>query len=128
MIKKTGKTVRILLLIGGTVSLVVGIIGIFLPLLPTTPFLLITAFCYAKGSERLYNWLKKIRWLYSYIENYREGKGIRFRIKAGAIIFLWAGIITSILIIENLHMAFKIILIMIAIAVSIHIILIRRSR
>ena len=53
--------VRWLWIIAGSISLALGIIGIFLPLLPTTPFLLLTAACYARGSSRLHNWLLNLK-------------------------------------------------------------------
>ena len=65
------KTVCIIL---GTVSLALGIIGIFLPLLPTTPFLLLTAALYFRGSPRLYQWLLNHKCLGPYIRSFRENK------------------------------------------------------
>ncbi|MFD1064721.1 YbaN family protein [Oceanobacillus locisalsi] len=73
----------------GSLSLGLGIIGIILPLLPTTPFLLLSAACYAKSSERLYHWLLENRYFGSYIKNYRAGKGIPLKAKITAVTVLW---------------------------------------
>ena len=67
---------KTLYIVIGTISLALGILGIFLPLLPTTPFLLLTAALYFKGSSRLYNWLLNHRYFGPYIRNYRENKVI----------------------------------------------------
>ena len=69
---------KILYTIVGTTSLILGIIGIFLPLLPTTPFLLLTAAMYFRSSPRLYYWLIQQKYLGSYIRNFREHKAITF--------------------------------------------------
>lgn len=73
----------------GSLSLGLGIIGIILPLLPTTPFLLLSAACYAKSSERLYHWLLENKYFGSYIKNYRAGKGIPLKAKITAVSVLW---------------------------------------
>ena len=86
---KKQKALRILLIITGTISLGLGAVGIFFPLLPTTPFLLISAACYLRGSERMYNWLLKNRWFGEYIKNYQEGRGIPLKTKILAISVLW---------------------------------------
>ncbi len=61
----------------------------FLPVLPTTPFLLLAAICYARSSERFYHWLVTNRWCGAYIRNYREGRGIRLKQKVATILLLW---------------------------------------
>ena len=80
------KTVCIIL---GTVSLALGIIGIFLPLLPTTPFLLLTAALYFRGSPRLYQWLLNHKCLGPYIRNFRENRAIPLRAKVVSIALMW---------------------------------------
>lgn len=73
----------------GTVSLALGILGIFLPLLPTTPFLLLTAALYFKGSPRLYQWLLNHKYLGPYIRNFRENKAIPLRAKVISLLLMW---------------------------------------
>jgi len=68
---------RIFLLIIGFLSLVLGIIGIFLPLLPTTPFLLVAAFCFARSSERFHRWLMSHPVLSPPIRDWQERGVIR---------------------------------------------------
>ena len=64
---------KIVLVIVETVSVVLGIVGIFLPFLPTAPFLLLAAACYVKASPKLYSWLINNKYLGNYIRNYKEG-------------------------------------------------------
>ena len=78
-----------LLIIIGTISLGLGILGVILPLLPTTPFLLLSAACYVRSSDRLYHWLVTNKYFGSYIENYRSGNGIPLKAKVISIIILW---------------------------------------
>lgn len=81
--------VRILLIVCGTLSLALGVLGIFLPLLPTTPFLLLAAACYARSSKRFYHWLMNTPWCGEYIHNYRQGRGIPLKQKVLTILLLW---------------------------------------
>ena len=112
---------------GGTASLILGIIGIALPILPTTPFLLLATACYARSSEKFYNWLLNNRILGSYIRNYIEGKGMPIKVKIFTISMLWITILISAFLIIQIIWV-KIVLIIIAIAVTIHIILIRPKK
>jgi len=92
-----------------------------LPLLPTTPFLLLAAFCYAKSSDRFYTWLITNRFFGDYIRNYREGLGVKLAHKLFTILLLWLTIGYSVLaIITNKWI--KLTLIVIAVSVTIHVI------
>jgi uncharacterized membrane protein YbaN (DUF454 family) len=84
----------------GTLSVGVGVAGIFLPLLPATPFLLVAAACYVRSSNRLYRWLLTNRVTGSYIANYRAGNGIPARAKAVSICVLWLTLAISALMIQ----------------------------
>src|SRR4030066_2605747 len=83
------KPIKVLLISIGTFFVGVGIVGIFVPILPTTPFLLISAALYAKSSARFYDWLINNKIFGQYIKNYREGKGIPLRLKIITITLLW---------------------------------------
>jgi uncharacterized membrane protein YbaN (DUF454 family) len=112
--------VRAVLLVLGTLFLATGTVGIFLPLLPTTPFFLLAAACYARSSRRFYNWLLYNRLFGSYIRNYREGKGIALRVKVITMALLWGTITYSaFFVVDALY--WQIILLVIAVGVTIHI-------
>jgi uncharacterized protein len=83
------RLVRMFFVGAGTLSLVLGIIGIFLPLLPTTPFLLLASACYMRGSERLHRRLLNHPHLGPYIRNFEEGRGIPRRAKVSVILLMW---------------------------------------
>ena len=85
----------------GLLSLGLGILGIILPVLPTTPFLLLSAACFARGSERFYNWLLAHPWFGQSIRDYREGGGIRRSVKYKAIGLLWLTISLSVIFVVN---------------------------
>ena len=125
--KPRKKIVKALYFTGGTISLILGIIGIVLPILPTTPFLLLAAACYARSSEKFYNWLLNNRILGSYIRNYIEGRGMPIKVKIFTISMLWITILISAFLIIQIFWI-RIVLIIIAIAVTIHIILIRPKK
>ena len=111
--------VRFLLIIAGTIFVGLGILGIFVPLLPTTPFLLLAAACYARSSQKLYTWLLHNRWFGKYIRSYLEKKGIPLNIKIYVISLLWLVIgLSAIFAVELL--AVRIVLLMIAAGVTIH--------
>ena len=116
--------VRLILITAGTIFLGLGIIGIFLPILPTTPFLLLAAACYARSSKRFYNWLLKNKWFGKYIERYREGKGIPLKVKIYIITLLWITILLSTIFFIEIFWI-RILLILIAVGVTIHILTIK---
>jgi uncharacterized protein len=110
---------RYLFLLAGIISLLLGTIGIVVPLLPTTPFLLLSAYCFFKSSSRMYNWLLNHKILGTYIKNYLVYKAIPVKTKVLRILFLWITITISVLITNKLWLTF--VLYTIAILVSIHI-------
>ncbi len=115
-----------LLIIAGTVFTAIGIVGIFVPILPTTPFLLLAAACYLRSSQRFYNWLLNNRFIGAYVRNYLQGRGMPLKIKIITILLLWVTIACSIIFaVDNLII--RVILLIIAIGVTVHIILIRAS-
>ena len=118
------KPIQILLITLGTFFVGVGIAGIFIPILPTTPFLLISAALYARSSKKFYNWLINNRIFGKFIKDYREGKGIPLRLKLITIILLWITIgCSAIFAIDILWV--RIILVIIDVGVTIHIIRIK---
>ena len=119
---KKQRVIKALLLTAGTICLSLGAIGIFVPLLPATPFLLVAAACYMRSSERMYNWLLNNRWFGTYIKNYREGKGIPLKTKIIAISFLWAAILYSTIMVVDEVLVAQLVLLIIACVVSIHLV------
>ncbi|WP_255417277.1 YbaN family protein [Proteiniphilum sp. X52] len=85
---KKNRIIRLLYVIGGTVSLVLAILGIVVPGLPVTPLALLSAFLYAKSSPKLYHWLLNNKILGPKIKNYQRRKGITRRGKAGVLAFM----------------------------------------
>lgn len=76
----------------GAIAVVLAILGVFLPLLPTTPFLLLASACFARGSTRLHHWLITNRHFGEYLRNYEQGRGIPLRAKVTAMLMLWGSI------------------------------------
>ncbi len=73
----------------GVLAVLLGVLGIFLPLLPTTPFLLLASACFARASPRLHNWLQTNKVFGKYLRDYENGKGIPLRGKVWILIFMW---------------------------------------
>ena len=107
----------------GTLSLVIGVIGIFVPLLPTTPLLLLSAYCYLKSSEKLYNRLMNSNHLGKYIKNYMEHRSVTKKAKYITLIILWVSLAASIIIVNIFYV--RLLLLIVGIVVSIHLILLR---
>jgi uncharacterized membrane protein YbaN (DUF454 family) len=122
--KLTRSWLRLVLIIAGTVSTGLGILGMFVPLLPTIPFLLLAAICYARSSERFYHWLLHNRWFGSYIRNYLHKGGIPLRAKVFTVTLLWIVIgCSAAFAVEGFVV--RLILALIAIGVTIHVLTLR---
>ena len=111
---------KILLTILGLISLGLGILGAFLPVLPTTPFLLLSAALFLRGNAGLYDWLMNHPKFGSYISNFLVHKAIPLRVKVVAISTLWLTLLYCAVFVAE-HWAFRLFFIFIAIAVTIHI-------
>ena len=112
---------KILLLILGIISLTLGIIGIFLPILPTTPLLLLAAWCFFRSSKKFYDKLINSKHLGSYIKNFRENKIIPLKTKVYIITLLWLSLLYCIFFVANEMFWLQIILAIILIGVTTHI-------
>lgn len=109
-----------LLIFAGLVSVGLGLIGIVVPLLPTTPFLLLSAVCFARSSERLYQWLINHRWFGSYIRNYRDHRAVSRQVKISTLILLWATITYAVIRVADLWTV-RLLLLLVALGVTVHI-------
>lgn len=111
---------RVFLITAGVVSLVLGIIGIVVPLLPTTPFLLLAATCFLRSSRKLYCWLTTHPVFGNYILGYQRYKAVSKRAKVSALVLLWMCILYSVLVVVPVLWV-KVILLLTAAGVSVHI-------
>ena len=104
----------------GSLSLALGVVGIFLPLLPTTPFLLLAAALYFRSSPQLYEWLLSHKRLGPYIRNFRENKAIPLRVKVVAVALVWATLLyCALCVAENLWL--RIFFVLLATGITVHI-------
>lgn len=104
----------------GLISLGLGVLGAFLPVLPTTPLLLLSAALFLRGNKRLYNWLMNHPKLGPYITNFMKHKSIPLRIKVVSITMLWATLLYCAIFVTE-HWALRVLFIAIAIGVTLHI-------
>lgn len=112
---------RVVLIAVGSLSAALGLIGVFIPVLPTTPLLLVAAACFSRSSPAAYRWLLDSPILGVYLRNYREGRGLPVPAKVLIIGLLWITIGYSALHVVP-HAPVKVLLLLIALAVSIHIV------
>lgn len=115
------------LIFAGTVFVGLGVLGIFLPLMPTTVFLLLAAYCYSRSSEKFHTWLLRNRLFGKYLSNYKAGKGISMRQKVTTTLFLWASIGFSIWMIGG-GFWLSLLLVLIAAAITLHLVLLKTYR
>lgn len=111
---------KILFNLVGSIAVVLAILGIFLPLLPTTPFLLLASACFARGSTRMHAWLLGNRVFGEYLRNFEEGRGIPLRGKIIALTLLWLSMAYSISRVPG--MPLKLMLFLIAVGVTIYLV------
>ena len=96
----------------GSISLLLAFIGVILPVVPTTPFVLISAACYYKGSRKLHNWLLQNQLFGPIIKDYEKHRGMRRTTKLKALFIMWCAVLAStFLFLETLFMRAIVILI-----------------
>jgi len=118
------KLKRPLWITGGTLCVGLGIFGIVIPLLPTTPFLLLAAICYIRGSKRLYTALMHNRVFGSYLRNYLEGRSMSLKNKIWTLCLLWAVILSSAILVTD-SLAVRAVIGAVGIGVTVHLALIK---
>lgn len=117
---------KIALNIIGCIAVVLALLGVFLPLLPTTPFLLLASACFVRGSDRLHRWLLDNRVFGEYLRNFESGQGIPLRAKIVAITVMWVSMGWSMAIVRPLPL--KLMLAAIGIAVTIYLVRMKTLR
>lgn len=121
------RPLRVLLLAAGSVFLALGLVGIAVPVLPTTPFLILAAICYGRSSTRCYRWLVTNRVFGRHLDDYLHGRGVSWKVKAGALVFLWGVITTTaVVVVETLWL--RILLFAIAAGVTVHVLMLKGKR
>lgn len=119
---------KIILTSLGVVSLALGIVGAFLPILPTTPFVLLAAYLFARSSPKLNDWILNHKIFGKIIYDYRVDKSISLHSKIIAISMLWISILSSAFIALNDKLWLQVLLISIATGVTIHILRYKTKR
>ena len=111
--------VRVALMGAGSLLVAIGVIGIFVPLLPTTIFLLLAAACFGRSSPGAYRWLTTNRWFGRYLHDYKERRGATLVTKVTSIGALWLGIGAAVWFL-GLPLWADLVLFAIAVAVTLH--------
>ncbi|HPT83448.1 MAG TPA: YbaN family protein [Limnochordia bacterium] len=109
----------------GTLTLGLGVVGIFIPVLPTTPLLLVTALCYLRSSTALYNWLINHKLLGRYLRAYLEQRIVPRRVKMAALGTLWPSLLLSMFLIPLFPV--RLLVALIGLAVSAYILRLREE-
>ena len=120
------KIKNIVLIITGYLFLTLGAVGIFIPVLPTTPFILAAAFCFSAASPKIYSRIKNNSFFGPYIENYKNKQGVKMPLKISSVVFVWIGLIISMAVIQTVWV--YILLSIIGVAVTVHILMIRTKK
>jgi hypothetical protein len=123
----TSQSAKYFYLISGFILIAIGVIGIFLPLLPTTIFLILASICFLKSSPKANEWLRNHRVLGGYIDNYQNKTGLTRNSKITNIITLWTSISLSVFLLTD-ELYIRIILLAIAIGVTIHLLMIKTKK
>jgi uncharacterized membrane protein YbaN (DUF454 family) len=124
-----GRCRRGLFVAAGTFFVGLGVVGALVPVLPTTPFLLLAAACYARSSERLYRWLFTNPLFGDYLRRYRDGEGLPLASKIATLALLWITLGVSALLVLPAHPWWpRALLLGVGLGVTVHILRIKTRR
>ena len=124
---KLPRIYRYLYFISGVILVTIGVIGIFLPILPTTIFLILASACFIKSSPQANEWLRNHKILGMYIKNYQDKSGLTIKSKIFNIAFLWIMISASAIFFTEL-LYIRLLLLAIAIGVTIHLLMVKTKK
>ncbi|WP_420476159.1 YbaN family protein [Noviherbaspirillum sp. ST9] len=91
---------KILLNVVGCIAVVLAILGVFLPLLPTTPFLLLASACFMRGSDRMHRWLRNHPIFGEYLRNFEDKRALPKRAKIVSMVLLWPSMLYSVYLVK----------------------------
>lgn len=126
-VKAISPVVKYLYLISGFLLVIIGVIGIFLPVLPTTIFLILASACFIKSSPQANEWLRNHKILGMYIKNYQDKSGLTVKSKAINITLLWLMITFSAFFFTELWYI-RLLLFLIAVGVTIHLLMVKTKK
>lgn len=112
---------KILLNVIGCIAVVLAILGVFLPLLPTTPFLLLASACFVRGSDRMHNWLRNHPIFGEYLRNFEDKRALPLRAKVVSLVLMWTSIAYSVYLVKPLLLR----LMLLAVAVGVTTLILR---
>ena len=119
IVRQAGRIRRSLLIAAGLLSTALAVLGIFLPLLPTVPLLLLAAACFARSSPRCHNWLREHRHFGPVLAAYQDGAGIPRRARVTALLLIWTSIPLSVLFLTDAAWL-RLLLLLIALALTLY--------
>lgn len=108
----------------GVVFVVLGFMGVFLPLLPTTPFLLVALFCFSRSSDVAKQWLTDNKLLGAYVRAYADSQGMGRRVKIRTLVLLWVVCISSAIFATDLLWV-RLVLLVVVVGVTVHIVMMK---
>ena len=110
----------------GGLSLGLGLVGVFLPLLPTTPFVLLAAVCFSYSNHRFYEWIRRAPFFGEFIANYEEKRGVAMPLKIKSIVLVWLSLAVSMFLIQTLWA--YVLLGLIGTGVTIHLLMLKTKK
>lgn len=106
------KLFRIFFVVLGFISLGIGLIGVVLPVLPTTPFLLLTAFCFVRGSDKFNKWFKKTKIYKKHLESFQKNRAMTMKSKVSILLVVYFMLSFPLIFSKSIHLKLFIVALM----------------